>query len=91
MTGVVHPHDTLGAGELADHVGHQIALGEQAGTLGLSHVGTDALGDKAGDGLDALDLGPDCAELLLEQHGFKARQAGGQGLLEVGLEEELGV
>ena len=91
MTGVVHPHDTLGAGELADHVGHQIALGEQAGTLGLSHVGADALGDKAGDGLDALNLGLDGAELLLEQHGLEARQAGGQGLLEVGLEEELGV
>ena len=91
MTGVVHPHDTLGVGELADHVGHQITLGEQTGTLGLSHIGADTLGDKAGDGLDALDLGLDGAQLLLEQHGFKARQAGGQGLLEVGLEEELGV
>jgi hypothetical protein len=91
VAGVVHAHHPLGVGEFEHHVGHQIALGQQAGPFGQRPVGADGGGDKAGQGADALGLLPHRAQLLLEQHMVQLLQAGDQRGLAVGIEEELGV
>ena len=56
MQRVVAAHDALQFGELADHVGQQVGLGQQGGLFGLQRQAFAAqlLADRLGDGADAL-------------------------------------
>jgi len=55
-------HDTLKLGELANHFGSEVALGEFGGAVSFRDVGVEhaevkpLLGEPAGDGADAFDL-----------------------------------
>ncbi|CQQ36398.1 Uncharacterised protein [Salmonella enterica subsp. enterica serovar Typhimurium str. DT104] len=70
MARVVHPHHALGVGELEDHVGHQVALGEQARTSGVVDVSANLTGNPARQRLNTVGLVAQRAQLLLEQHGL---------------------
>lgn len=74
MARVVHPHHALGVGELEDHVGHQVALGQQARAGRVVHVSANLLGNPARQRLNAIGLVAQRPQLLLEQHGFQTRQ-----------------
>ena len=93
VQGVVAAHDALQFGELADHVGRQVALGQQGGLLGLQREAfaakflADRLGDDA-DALDALALG---AQPVVIDNLGQAEDARFQRLLAVLVEKELGV
>ena len=91
MARVVHPHHALGVGELEDHVGHQVALGQQARAGCVVHVSANLFGNPARQRLDAIGLVAQGAQLLLEQHGFQTRQVIFQTFFTVGIEEELGI
>ena len=45
VAGVVGAHDALQLGELADHVGQQVGLGQLGAAFGQRHVVAEALGD----------------------------------------------
>ena len=91
MARVVHAHHALGIGEFEHHVGHQVALRQQARAGGVVDVGADLAGNPARQRLNAVGFVAQGAQLLLEQHGFQARQVIFQAFLTVGVEEELGV
>ena len=91
MARVVHAHHALGIGEFEHHVGHQVALRQQARAGGVVDVGADLAGNPARQRLNAVGFVAQGAQLLLEQHGFQARQVIFQAFLSVGVEEELGV
>ncbi|MNH00386.1 hypothetical protein D3C79_595770 [compost metagenome] len=88
---VVHAHHALGVGEFEHHVGHQIALRQQARAGSVVNVGTNLAGNPARQRLDAIGLVAQGAQLLLEQHGFQTRQVVFQTFFAVGVEEELGI
>ena len=91
MARVVHPHHALGVGELEDHVGHQVALGQQARAGCVVHVSANLFGNPTRQRLDAIGLVAQSPKLLLEQHGFQTRQVIFQTFFTVGIEEELGI
>lgn len=74
MARVVHPHHALRVGELEDHVGHQIALGEQARAGSMIDVRANLLSDPAGQRLNTIGLIAQRTQLLLEQHGLQTRK-----------------
>jgi hypothetical protein len=88
---VVAAHDALQLGELADHVGDQVGLGQQCGALGLRHVGAEAprnFGRQLDQPVDALAL---AAELVVIHDARQLADACRERRLLVRLEEELGV
>ena len=91
MARVVHAHHATGIGEFEHHVGHQVALRQQARAGGVVDVGADLAGNPARQRLNAVGFVAQGAQLLLEQHGFRARQVIFRAFLTVGVEEELGV
>ncbi|ABX23777.1 hypothetical protein SARI_03983 [Salmonella enterica subsp. arizonae serovar 62:z4,z23:-] len=91
MARVVHPHHTLSIGELKDHVGHQIALGQQARAGGVVHVSANLTGNPARQRLNAIGLVTQCTELLLEQDGLQTRKMVFQAFFAVSIEEELSI
>ena len=91
MARVVHPHHALGVGELEDHVGHQVALGQQARAGRMVHVSANLPGNPARQRLDAIGLVAQGPKLLLEQHGFQTRQVIFQTFFTVGVEEEFSI
>ena len=91
VTRVVHPHNALGVGELEDHVGHQVALGQQARTGCVVNVSANLFSNPASQRLDAVSFVTQCTQLLLKQHGLQARQVIFQTFFTVGVEEELGI
>ncbi|MNX84839.1 hypothetical protein D3C86_1166540 [compost metagenome] len=96
MTRVVGAHRALEFGELADHVGQQVRLGQFGATHGgsLVHghaVGVHRVGNMAGDLLQALHAVQLAADLVVVDHVAELRHARGQRLLAILVEEELGV
>ena len=86
---VVAAHEALQFGELADHAGDEVGLGQHRGALGLLDIGADLRGDLGGQlhqPLDALELG---AELGVEHHLLELGQAVLERQCQVGLVEEL--
>ncbi|MDE1712489.1 hypothetical protein PWG14_07170, partial (plasmid) [Chromobacterium amazonense] len=74
VLGVVHAHDALQLRELADHVGHQVGLGQVGRARGQRGVGAQLAGDGAGNALQplhALQLG---ADLVVVHHIGQTRQ-----------------
>ena len=91
VTRIVHAHHALGIGKLEHHVGHQVALGEQARARGVVHICANLTGNPARQRLNTIGLVAQRAELLLEQHGLQTRQVIFQAFFTVGIEEELGI
>mmetsp|Transcript_5838 Transcript_5838/g.22820 ORF Transcript_5838/g.22820 Transcript_5838/m.22820 type:complete len:424 (+) Transcript_5838:342-1613(+) len=106
VAGVVAAHDALQLGELADHVGQQVALGEPGGFLDLAveHlelvVGLDRVGqrrhaelmhDRMGKRRDPLGALTLRAQLAVVDHLGQAGQAVFELFLAVLVVEELGV
>ncbi|VEA14759.1 Uncharacterised protein [Salmonella enterica subsp. enterica] len=92
MARVVHPPSTPWvSGELEDHVGHQVALGEQARTSGVVDVSANLTGNPARQRLNTVGLVAQRAQLLLEQHGLQTRQMVFQTFFTVGIEEEFSI
>ena len=91
MARVVHPHHALSIGEFEDHVGHQIALGQQARAGCVVNVCANLPGDPAGQRLNAIGLVAQRTQLLLEQHGLQTRQIIFKTFFTVGIEEELSI
>ena len=90
---VVAPHDALQLGELADHVGHQIGLGELGRLVSLrrqrsaAELLADGLGNRA-HACHALALR---AELVVINHFVQAGHARGQRFFAVLVEEKFSV
>ena len=63
---VIAAHQALQFGELADHLGHQVGLGEPGGARGQFDVRPDLRRDFARERLDAVDALGLRAELLVE-------------------------
>ena len=91
MTRIVHAHHALGVGELKDHVGHQVTLGQQARTRCVVNVSANLASNPARQRLDTIGLVAQRTQLLLEQHGLQTRQMIFQTFFTVGIEEELGI
>ena len=91
MTRVVHAHYALGISELEDHVGHQVALRQQASTRCVVNVSANLTSNPARQRLDTVSLVAQRTQLLLEQHGLQTRQMVFQTFFTVGIEEELGI
>ncbi len=84
-------HQALELGELADHLGDEVGLGEAGGALRERRVGAHARREvlrQGGDAGDALALRP---ELLVEDDGVELGQPVFQAGRLVGLPEELRV
>jgi hypothetical protein len=92
---VVAAHDALQLGELADHVGQQVGLGQQRGAVG--QVGRPARSPPSCSPMARAmartrsTRSPWRAQLAVVDHLGQARHARGQRLLAVLVEEELGV
>ena len=90
---VVAPHDALQLGKLADHVGHQIGLGELGRLVNLrrqrsaAELLADGLGNRA-HACHALALR---TELVVINHFVQAGHARGQRLFAVLVEEKFSV
>ncbi len=89
---VIAPHDALQLGELADHAGHEVGLGEEGGTARAAHLAAGDVGrELGGERLEARHLVAHAAEPGMEDEGRKL----GHALLELDLAvlvpEELGV
>ena len=56
VTRVVHAHHALGVGKFEHHVGHQVALGEQARAGSVVNVGANFTGNPAGQLRDTVGL-----------------------------------
>lgn len=91
MGGVVVAGDALHFGELADHLGRQVTLGQDAGARGVLRIAAYTFGDVGGQAGDALGLLEHGAELGLEHYVAQALIEAFERLLLVLLEEELGV
>ena len=94
MQRVVAAHDALQLGELADHVGHQVGLGQLRGLVGLrapARRSPSCCADRLGDRAHALDALALRAQLVVIDHLAQAGDARRQRLLAVLVEEELGV
>ena len=90
---VVAPHDALQFGELADHVGEQVGLGQERRLVGFQRqrLAADALADGAGDRLHPRHAFALSAELVVVDDLGQPQHARIQRLLAVLVEEELGV
>ncbi len=88
---VVAAHHALQLGELADHAGDQIGLGEPRGLLGLVRIGADERGELAGEAGDALDALALRAEPVVEGDGVELLRLLFERDLQVLLPEEAGV
>jgi hypothetical protein len=88
---VVAAHDALQLGELADHVGHEVGLGQHAAAAACcASVGAELGGDRRGQRLDALDALALGAELVVIDHRRQAAACDRfERLLAVLVEEEL--
>ena len=94
LAGVDTPHDPLQLGELADHVGGQVGLGEAGGTGRVIDGGGRAErvgGDGGGQLLDAAGLVQIAAELRVEPQRVETVEARVEGRAAVRLPEEPGV
>ena len=65
MLGVVTAHDALQLGKLADHVGEQVDLADEAGVARLSDIGTQLAGHEGSDGAETLGTVAERAELVV--------------------------
>ncbi len=87
--------DTLKLGELANHFGGQVTLGEFSGAVGLRNVGVEhaevepLLGEPAGNGPDAFDLVAITAETRFVGDAFELRQIVGEPTFLIRLPEKL--
>ena len=88
---VVVAHHALQLGELADHVGEQVGLGEDGRALGEIGIGADQRRDLPGQMKDTLHPLVLAAELLVEGDLLQLRHAVFERHLAVLVEEELGV
>ena len=91
---VVAAHDALQLGELADHVGQQVGLGQLRGLRRPARASASPPScgaDRLGDGAHALDALALRAQLVVVDHLRQAGDARCQRLLAVLVEEELGV
>jgi hypothetical protein len=90
---VVAAHDALQLGELADHVGQQVGLGQARGDIGVVRqlVAAQLRADHLGDGAHALDALALRAQLVVVHDLGQAGDARLQRLLAVLVEEELGI
>ena len=93
MQRVVAAHDALQFGELADHVGQQVGLGQQRRLFGLQRqrFATELLADRLGDGTDALDALALGAQLVVIDDLGQIEDARLERLLAILVEEELGI
>ncbi len=92
MERVIAPHDALQLGELADHAGREIGLGEMRGALGERGVGAgNERRERPDQRLDALHLVEHAAELRVEDPLAELLDAALQPRLAVLVPEELGV
>ena len=88
---VIAAHHPLQFGELADHAGQQIGLGQDGGALGKVGLGTDQRRDLARQQPQALDAVILAAELVVENNVLQLQHAVFERHLAVLIEEELGV
>ena len=94
LAGVDAPHDPLQLGELADHVGGQVGLGEAGGAGRVTDRGGRAervAGHGGGQLLDAAGLVQIAADLRVEPQRVETVEARVEGRAAVRLPEEPGV
>ncbi len=89
--GVVAAGDALQLREFVDHARLQVVLRQLRGTLGQHRVGTDLRRDHFGQRRDARHLVGHAAQLGLVGHRLQAVAHRFQALLQVFVEEELGI
>ena len=80
FAGVIHAHQALQFGELADHGRPQVRLGQTGRLFGHIGISADQGGDFAGEGGDAGDAVGLGAEFVVEGHGFQAVQPFGHAV-----------
>lgn len=66
----MHAHNALCIGEFEDHIGHQVALGQQACAGRQIDVSADLFCNPAGQGFNTVGFVTKRSQLLLEQNGF---------------------
>ena len=65
---IVTPHNTLQAGKLTNHAGHQISFTKMGSTFGLFRVGANNWGENDGQGFNASDFFLQSSKLFVEHH-----------------------
>ena len=97
MQGIVATHGALQLGKLADHVGHQVGLGElrrlrgSRGECGVARRGAQLFADGMRDAHHALHPFALGAELVVIDHLGQRLDPRGQRLLTILVVEELGI